>query len=940
MATILPGEAPCGCCAGADIETPARIDNPPGQRAVAYRTGVHARFKESLLARLSAADLPALEGLSTREDSDFTIALCDALAVMLDVLGFYQERIANENFLRTATERRSILELARLIGYELAPGVAAGTHLAFTLQEAPGNAVAAAAPVTIPPGTRVQSVPGPGEQAQSFETVEAIEAKVDWNAIPVQSEIAWQPLFGDLSLDLAGVGNNVQAGDVLLIVGQERIDDPASRRWDIRLVTAVEIDVPAKRTRVRWATGLGSVVPPVPPTAVGATVYVFRQRAALFGHNAPDPRLMSETSDTKLGDLTEGSGAGFNWNATQFSIQGTQFDLDAAYSKVVPASWFALVSNEPVFDRSGLRGNVFLYRANAVSFPSRTDFGLSGKVTRIVPDSAENFDLFRYRIRENLVLAQPEALQVAPRLLAFPLYGETVALGRIVDGITPGRSVAINGKRARVRLRQGQPGVALQLDAGGSATINEGDSLRLLASPEVQVGSKFYALPPVWLAFVLTYFGFAMLRLRLLDRDGGAGTCTLAASAIELTPAEEADESLSEIALIENLPTAVTQDRDRTTLKLAAPLAYLYDRPTVRINANLARATHGETVNEILGSGNAREPNASFALRQFPLTHVSAATPSGRQSSLEVRANDLAWTEVPNLYARGATERIYEVAIDSEARATVRFGDGIEGARLPSGDHNVRATYRKGLGLAGNVAAGKITNLLSRPLGVSGATNPAPASGGEDPETIDKARVNAPLTVLTLDRAVSIRDYQDFARAFAGIAKAHALWIPSGPARGVFITIAGEAGAAVPETSDTYRNLQDALRCYGDPLLPLALRSYRDARFRLRAEVKVADDADATLVLPAIEARLREAFGFDARSFGQGVSVDEVSAAVQGVAGVVAVHVPELRRSDTPLPPFEPRLFAELPLASLTESPLAAALLTLESAPITLDLLP
>ena len=60
----------------------------------------------------------------TRADSDFTIALCDAVATTLDVLSFYQERIANENFLRTATERRSILELARLIGYELAPGVA------------------------------------------------------------------------------------------------------------------------------------------------------------------------------------------------------------------------------------------------------------------------------------------------------------------------------------------------------------------------------------------------------------------------------------------------------------------------------------------------------------------------------------------------------------------------------------------------------------------------------------------------------------------------------------------------------------------------------------------------------------------------------------------------------------------------------------------------
>ena len=193
--------------------------------------------------------------------------------------------------------------------------------------------------------------------------------------------------------------------------------------------------------------------------------------------------------------------------------------------------------------------------------------------------------------------------------------------------------------------------------------------------------------------------------------------------------------------------------------------------------------------------------------------------------------------------------------IDDDARATVLFGDGVEGARLPSGDHNLRATYRKSLGLAGNVAAGKITNLLSRPLGVTGASNPAPATGGEDPETIDKARSNAPVTVLTLDRAVSIRDYQDFARAFAGIAKAHALWIAAGPARGVFLTVAGElrrGGAGderhVPQPAGrapSVRRSADAARA--EELSRRALR--------LRAAVKVSDDADATLVLPQIEAR-------------------------------------------------------------------------------------
>jgi hypothetical protein len=164
--------------------------------------------------------------------------------------------------------------------------------------------------------------------------------------------------------------------------------------------------------------------------------------------------------------------------------------------------------------------------------------------------------------------------------------------------------------------------------------------------------------------------------------------------------------------------------------------------------------------------------------------------------------------------------------------------------------------------------------------------------------------------------------------------------VPGGPARGVFLTIAGEAGAPVLATSDTYRNLQDSLHCYGDPLMPLTLVTYRDSRFRVRLNVKVAADAESEIVLPAIEARLREAFGFEARGFGQGVSVDEVEAIAQNVGGVEAVHVPQLHRSDAPSPIFVPRLYAASPLASLTTVPLAAELLTLDDAPLQLDLLP
>src|SRR5713101_1746527 len=150
----LPDTNDCGCGAGLRAETPVEIANRAGLAAIVYRAGTHAQFKGSMLAALSSAERPALQALMTRDDDDFSIALLDAWATVAAVLTFYQERIANESYLRTATERLSLVELARLIGYELRPGVAASVYLAFTVDDSAGTSKTAA----VPAGTRIQSI--------------------------------------------------------------------------------------------------------------------------------------------------------------------------------------------------------------------------------------------------------------------------------------------------------------------------------------------------------------------------------------------------------------------------------------------------------------------------------------------------------------------------------------------------------------------------------------------------------------------------------------------------------------------------------------------------------------------------------------------------------------------------------------------------------------
>ncbi len=128
---------------------------------------------------------------------------------MLDILTFYTERLANEAYLGTAIEGRSVFELARLVGYKPSPGVSASTVLAFTLANAPGSPPI----VPIPAGTRVQSVPGPGQSPQVFESSSSITAMIAANAIPAVTSQPWQLFGGDTSTWIAGTANNINVGD-------------------------------------------------------------------------------------------------------------------------------------------------------------------------------------------------------------------------------------------------------------------------------------------------------------------------------------------------------------------------------------------------------------------------------------------------------------------------------------------------------------------------------------------------------------------------------------------------------------------------------------------------------------------------------------------------------------------------------------------------------
>lgn len=344
---------------------------------------------------------------------------------------------------------------------------------------------------------------------------------------------------------------------------------------------------------------------------------------------------------------------------------------------------------------------------------------------------------------------------------------------------------------------------------------------------------------------------------------------------------------LAVIAAVEQqLDPQLPGDHVHTKLTLTTDLACRYRRDTVRVQGNVVPASHGESRDEPIGGGDADRINQTFALWQSPLTWLPADNPLGATPTLEIRVDGLLWHAVDSLAGHGPRERVYVTGTAADGRTTVTFGDGVFGARLPSGHENVRARYRFGTGPAANVPAHRVTQAITRPLGVTAVTNPQPATGGADADGPGLTRRTIPLAVSALDRLVSVTDYEDFARSRAGIGRASAREIFDGRRRVLHMTVAGVDDIAIADDSEVLRALRSSLAQYGDSRLPVRVDVRELVLLLLAARVKVARDHTWTVVEPRLRQALLGEFGSGRRELGESAQLSDVLATAHRVPGV------------------------------------------------------
>jgi hypothetical protein len=268
------------------------------------------------------------------------------------------------------------------------------------------------------------------------------------------------------------------------------------------------------------------------------------------------------------------------------------------------------------------------------------------------------------------------------------------------------------------------------------------------------------------------------------------------------------------------------------------------------------------------------------------------------------------WQERPYLYSSGPAERHYTI---ERTTGLIRFGNGDQGMALPPGAA-VMLGYDYGGGVAGDVAAGAISQLLSGVPYLDQVANGAAAAGGAAGERIDQVRSRGPQRLRSGDRPVTPADYECLTREASpevAIARCLPTTGPDGFGEPGWVTlvVVPQSATAQPEPSQVLlRTIRSALARRAPAAIAgqIGVIGPRYRTVGVVAEAIPADPGQAAAVesaiVEALNAFLHPVNGGPAGggwNFGDAVHLSQVVGVVLGVPGVLsAPHVALLSGTD------------------------------------------
>ena len=769
-------------CDGDMIAAPTNL---PQLSTIAYRVGDFADFRTAVLTPPPGEETLSVDGVPAwRTDGagDLAVMIAEWFAYIADILTFYNERIANQDYLRTADLPESVDHLISLLGYRPRPALGATGVLAAL--------VTAGQSAILPKGLQFQSKPLPGLPPQIFELSAdtPIGPPDEIPAAPnpvllaqIEAASAWHRVE---YVYKAPGGYSARHGGGSVIMEPK----PVQGSYSLLLNGAVtSIDPGALLVlRPRDASVGSPMLATVTSTVVQPTVSGGPHTALGMKLSAAPPKGLT-AAGTKLDKANQTTGL---WSFFSGAVGGTSVHLASLVRQIRPGDWvlFTAPSLTPTLAQ--------------VQSTSEGIWDATGSAAK--PDVAKD-------------TAHPVPIPHTVLTLASTLAD------------------AWNNAAGSVTVQFGWIAAGVLLDQPYGPWSG---------APKALIATRAQKFP-------------ANLDLPILLQDSsGVG--------IQATGSSAGDTNL----LLGGLPTPVPS--------LQPPFAVL---------PNLLPVTRGKTVaKEVLGSGDVTNPAQSFKLSQSPVTYLQQGAVWGSTISLTV--NGQPWTEVASFYGQAPNATIFVTYEDDGGNTHVQFGDGVNGARLPTGVNNVVATYRVGAGAA-SPPAGKLTVISQSYPGLRAVLNPVAVGGGADADPPDQIRRNAPRSVLAFGRAVSVFDYEAIAAEAPGVTRARAVWAWDDARQRTLVTVyVGDDGAAATSA-------KSVLSASGDPNRPVKVVQATQVPVALTLSLVTTPGMDFGAISAAIATALTDTetglFGSWQLRIGQPLFDSQIEAAVLAVPGAVAI---------------------------------------------------
>lgn len=364
------------------------------------------------------------------------------------------------------------------------------------------------------------------------------------------------------------------------------------------------------------------------------------------------------------------------------------------------------------------------------------------------------------------------------------------------------------------------------------------------------------------------------------------------ASTVTLTFQNSTDAPITVPALTKVATTNVTSaSSNQIIFETTAAVTVPAKVGTVNGSINIL-ATQGETVTDELIGSSTGVSNQLFQLAETPVIN----------NSVTVTINGVSYSRVQYLIDYNNNDPVFTTITNASGVTFILFGDNISG-RIPPNGAAIYATYRTGGGVSGNVAANNVQFILTNVVGGLTVNNQTAASGGADPESTDSIRINAPRSIRSLNRAVSLRDYSEIALQVSGVAKSISI-ADVYTSVTIFIAPFGDRGVESDNTTPTtvFQNLSTEVQTYLIDKSPantsITVQPPKYVGINLIVNLTILPQYKQQLVKTAVETVLYDLLAFDNVIFADRITLQDVMTTISGVPGVAYAQVQLLQRED------------------------------------------